>query len=124
MTESTPAKLFPTAALALASPDRRKMFEMSFKSINGSIFIIANTEHQAKLAMLDNVVTVKKVNAAERGRMLAAAFAEMMTKQEAPLAPEKEPYVASPRGNVVEEGMPAIGSRPYEQVAEGRPTAG
>jgi|SaaInlV_165m_DNA_1040744.scaffolds.fasta_scaffold14444_4 hypothetical protein len=115
MTESTPAKLFPTAALALASPDRRKMFEMSFKGVKGSIFIIASTEHQAKLAMLENVVTVKKVNAAERGRMLAAAFSEMMTQKNEEKA--DAPTEHSPREQPPEERTPDARSSPSEQAA-------
>lgn len=87
MTDSTTAKappaLFPDADSALASGDTRKMFELSFKGVNGSVFAFATTEHQARLAFLDNVTTVQKVSQAERAKMVAAAYSKLLREKAA-----------------------------------------
>jgi hypothetical protein len=100
MTESTPAQVFPTAAEALASQDNRKMFEMRFKGIEGNAYVIASTEHQAKMAMLNNVITVEKISAAKRSRMMVAAFSEL-------LAEKKNPQLTLP-GTLPEELDPEL----------------
>ena len=94
----TPAKLFPSATEALASGDPRKLFQMRFKGIEGTVYVIAATEHQAKTAMLDNVVTIEKISAVQRSRMVVAAFAELV-------AAKKDPQLTLP-GVVPEDTEP------------------
>lgn len=106
-TTTTPARMFPTASEALASGDNRKMFEMRFKGVDGTIFVIASTEHQAKQAMLDNVVTVSKINAAERSKMLQVAFAEMMKLPRQKALPGTEPEPPTEKADAPTDHDPA-----------------
>jgi hypothetical protein len=121
-TEPTPALLFATAAEALAFEDNRKMFQMSFKGVAGTVFVIASTEHQAKMAMLNNVVTVKKISHAERCQMLSGAFAELMRKVESNNLPPTETKDAPAEHTSAEPAdetrVPDARSSTVQQVAE------
>jgi len=93
-----PPALFPNADTALASGDTRKLFELEFKGIKGTVFCYAISEHQAQLALIQNVTTVRKVSRADRAKLIAEAYSRLLREK----AESATPPPAAPVSPVAE----------------------
>lgn len=76
-----PATIVRTLGEALAANDCRPLWTMSFQGIPGVAYVFAVSEHQAKFALIGNVTDFKKVTAAEKARLTAKAYAELLAAQ-------------------------------------------
>jgi len=86
-----PPALYPNAESALASGDTRKLFELSFHGIEGTIYCYAISEHQAHMALIQSVTTVQKVSRADRAKMIAEAYSKLLREKAAASNPAPTP---------------------------------
>jgi hypothetical protein len=96
-----PATIVRTLEEALASADDRPLWTMNFKGIPGTAYVFAATEHSAKLALISNVADFKKVTKAEKAKLTAQAYADLLAKQAEGALDQMDAEVASMQGEVV-----------------------
>lgn len=90
-----PATIVRTLAEALASDDERPLWTMEFKGLPGVAYVFAGTEHQAKLALISNVANFKRVTKADKAKMTAQAYADLLAKQTEEKLDEMDAEVAT-----------------------------
>ncbi len=102
-----PATIVRTLAEALASVDDRPLWTMEFNGIPGVAYVFAGTEHQAKLALISNVSNFKRVTKAEKAKMTAQAYADLLAKQAEEKLDEMDADVATMQEQPEVAGAPA-----------------
>jgi hypothetical protein len=101
------ATIVRTLAEALASTDERPLWTMNFKGIPGTAYVFAATEHSAKLALIGNVANFKKVTKAEKAKLTAQAYADLLAKQAEGALDQMEAEVASMQEEPTDEPVAA-----------------